>query len=601
MILGALVDYYEILAKAGQISRPGYCKANVSYALDLAEDGRLIGVMPLKREVQRGKKTVEVPRLIEVPEQAKRSVGVCSNFLCDNSGYVLGIDNKGKPERTRQCFEAFKKLHHDVLDGVDSVPAKAILRFLDAWEPDTAKECAALQDEYEALTAGANIIFQVAGLGCAQDDEAIRQAWERHTASREETAVMQCLVTGQTAPVARLHPSIKGVKGGQPTGVSIVSFNDRAYESYGHEKQQGLNAPVSESATFAYTTALNYLLADTEHKQTYGDTTVIYWAESSKPIYRDLASFFLSPEPLIEDQNSEERKVDKGKEKLLGGIFESLVEGEAVAEGVDKQFDKRTRFYVLGLAPNAARLSIRFFLSGEFGGFLDNLAAHHRALDIERSPKDHPYLPLWRLLLETVSPKSKDKASSPLLSGAVLRSILSGDPYPDALFSNVLLRIRADHDVSRSKAAIIKAYLLRYKKEYKEEATVSLNEQSGNPAYVLGRLFAVLEKAQQDANPGINATIKDRYFTSACATPASVFPVLLRLAGHHTSKAKFGYVSERKIRDLLDKLDVENNPYPAHLGLPDQGVFILGYYHQLKANYTKKDKEDLKNDDSEQI
>lgn len=591
MILRALMDYYEILAKAGEISRPGYCMASVPLALNLKEDGTLIGVMPLKIEAQRGKKTIEVPQKLEVPEQVKKSVNVAANFLSGNSSYVLGIDNKGNPERTRQCFEAFRKLHHDVLDGVDSLAARAVLAFLDAWEPEKSADCAAIADDIEALTAGGNIVFRVAGYGYVQDDSVVRQAWEAYKAGATTSPVMQCLITGQQAPAARLHASIKGVKGGQPTGVSIVSFNARAYESYGRDEQQGLNAPVSEYAAFAYTTALNHLLADTEHKQTFGDTTVVYWAQSPERIYRDIFSFSINP---VSGEGEEQLAIvaDKGTQKLVGDIFEKLLEGIPVDDFQDA-FDPQTRFYVLGLAPNAARLSIRFFLENDFGQVMESIKAHYDALEIERSPKDFQYLPLWKLMQETVSPKSKDKASSPLLSGATLRAIFSGQPYPEALYSNVMLRIKAERDISRGKAAIIKAWLTRkYQERYKEVLTVSLNEQSNNKAYILGRLFAVLEKAQLDANPGINATIKDRYFASACATPASVFPILLRLAGHHTSKSDYGYVSEKKIRDLLDKLDVANNPYPAHMNLPDQGVFILGYYHQMKANYTKKDKEE---------
>jgi CRISPR-associated protein Csd1 len=592
MILQALVDYYDILARDGKISRPGYCKAGVSFALDLSEDGKLISLVPLKQEKQIGKKIVEAPQSLEVPEQVKRSVGISSNFLCDNSGYVLGIDSKGKPERTRQCFEAFKELHHKVLDGVDSMPAKAVLRFLDDWEPEKASECAEIRDKLEALTAGGNIVFRLPGRCYAQDEPAIRRAWEAYKQPSDDAPVMQCLVTGQEEPVARLHPSIKGVKGGQPTGVSIVSFNARAYESYGRDEQQGQNAPVGRYAAFAYTTALNYLLADSDHRQTYGDTTVVYWAHTGDPIYRHVANCFINPP-------DGEPQVDDDAELLARDVFEKLISGKMVSQGAEQEvIDRNMPFYVLGLAPNAARLSVRFFLRGTFGQFIVNMKAHHDALEIEHAPGDKRYLSLWRLMQETVPPSSKDKAASPLLSGAVLRSIFSGQPYPELLFNSVMTRIRAEHDVSRGKAAIIKAYLLRkYRDQYKEVLTVSLNEDWDKKPYVLGRLFAVLEKAQMEANPEIKTTIKDRFFTSACATPGMVFPRLLLLASHHTAKAKYGKANEKKIRELQNKLKVEDNPYPAHLNMHDQGIFILGYYHQMKAKFSNnendgKDKEE---------
>ncbi|MGI6727225.1 MAG: type I-C CRISPR-associated protein Cas8c/Csd1 [Anaerovoracaceae bacterium] len=587
MILGALVDYYEILASMNEICKPGYCIANVSYALNLSEEGELVGVIPLKIELPRGKKMVEVPQSLEVPAQEKRSVDIKPNFLCDNSGYILGSDNKGKPERTKQCFEAFKELHHNVMDDVDCKQAKAVISFLDKWQPEEIENCNVINDYLEELTAGANIIFNIVGIGYAHECIEVKQAWERYRERESNWLKRQCLVTGETRPIARLHPSIKGVKGAQSMGASIVSFNAKAYESYGYDDQQGLNAPVSEYAAFAYTTALNYLLSDKVHKQSYGDTTVVYWAKSPKRIYSDIFNFVLDP---IETNN--EMSVDKKTEGLIEDVFKRLVEGKPVGEFGDI-FDIDTKFYILGLAPNAARLSVRFFMENSFGNILEKVAKHYKDLEIERSPKDFKYLPIWKLMEETVSPNAKDKAASPLLSGAVLRSIFSGLPYPEIFYNSVIVRIRAEREISRGKAAIIKACLIRNRnKKFKEELTVSLNENSENKAYILGRIFAVLEKAQKDANPGINATIKDRYFTSACATPASVFPILLRLSNHHITKSDYGYVAERRISNLMEKLDVEDNPFPSHLTLDEQGIFILGYYHQQKANYVKKDKEE---------
>ena len=588
MILQSLVDYYEILAAAGKISKPGYSMANVSYALNLSKDGELINIIPLKISVQSGKKMVDVPQALEVPEQQKKTVGIAANFLCENSGYVLGIDNKGKPERALMCFDTFKALHHEILDDVDCIEAKAVLNFLDYWQPDDIEIPDAIKEYLEALTSGVNIIFNIAGIGYPHENRMIKQTWEQYKESKSNSDRGQCLITGKIRPIARLHPSIKGVRGAQSMGASIVSFNARAYESYGNDDLQGLNAPVSEYAAFAYTTALNYLLSDKKHVQSFGDTTVVYWAKNNNLIYSDIFGLSLNP-----SESSNETSVDDAAENLIRNIFKKIVEGKPIGD-VSDEFDEGTRFCILGLAPNAARLSVRFFLEDSFGNILENIADHYRNLEIERSSKEFEYLPVWKLMSETVSPMSKDKSSSPLLTGAVLRSIFMGLPYPETLFSNVLIRIRAERDITRGKAAIIKAYLIKNRKEqYKEVLTVSINEQSDNKAYILGRLFSVLEKAQQDANPSINSTIKDRYFTSACATPASVFPILLRLSNHHIAKSDYGYVSERKISELMEKLDVEKNPFPSHLSLNDQGIFILGYYHQQKANYAKNEKKEI--------
>lgn len=586
MILQALVDYYELLARANKISKPGYCIANVSYAIDLSKSGELVGVMPLKLQVERGKKQVEVPRKMEVPEQSKKTVGIISNFLCENSGYMLGIDNKGKPERAKNCFDAFCELHNNVLKDLDCVQAKAVVAFLDKWKPEDSVESMVLKDYLEDIMTGANLVFHLEGIGFVHENPVVKQAWEKYRQNSSDATKMQCLVTGETLPIARLHRSLKGVKGAQSMGASLVSFNANAYESYGHDGQQGLNAPVSEYATFAYTTALNYLLADSNHKQSFGDTTVVFWAESANTVYQDLFSYALNPK-----EKEEELKDDKESSMLIGVTFQKISKGTPVSDLGDV-FNPKTRFNILGLAPNAARLSIRFFTQDSFGNIVEKLMKHYKNMEIQKAPFEPQYVPLWKLMQETVSPNSRDKASSPLLSGAVLRAILSGSPYPAALYNSIIVRIRAERDINRAKAGIIKAYLIKIQTKNKEVLTVSLNAQSENCPYVLGRLFSVLEKAQQDANPGIKATIKDRYFTSACATPATVFPVLLRLSNHHISKSEFGKASENRIRELMGKLDVDSNPFPSHLSLEEQGVFILGYYHQQKANYEKTNKEE---------
>jgi CRISPR-associated protein Csd1 len=401
---------------------------------------------------------------------------------------------------------------------------------------------------------------------------------------------MVCLVTGKNEPVAVLHGKIKGVAGAQTAGANLVSFNANAYESYGRDGGQGLNAPVGQHAAFAYVTALNHLLSDREHRISIGDTTVVYWAESPKPVYQDIFTAMLSPQN--EDQN-----------RLLDDIMKRIEQGKPVADDISF----RTPFYILGLAPSAARLSVRFFLHDSFGNFTEHIKQHYKDLEIAHAPQDFPYLTLYWLLLETVNPNSRNKAASPLMSGEMMRSILLGLPYPQSLQSAVMLRIRAEQDdeeknirkITRGRAAILKACLLRKRDNntYKEVLDVSLNENSNNRAYVLGRLFAVLEKAQRDANPGINSTIKDRYFTSACATPGSVFPTLFKLYENHLEKIRkaengkaIGIYDDKLVSGLMNKLGVDGDPFPAHLFLNDQSIFVLGYYHQVQSFFTPKDR-----------
>ena len=589
MILQSLVKYYEILAndKESDIPKLGYCNANISYAVNLSLDGELLNIIPLKIGIQRGKKIVEVPQNMEVPEQEKKASGVKSNFLCENSSYIFGVDNKGNPERSKECFKAFKVLHTTVLQNIDNAAAKAVINFVTNWDIDKGLGHPALDMYLDEILLGANFVFKVDGGEFVHQNKEIRYAWEKYNSYPESTNVMQCLVTGKESSIARLHPSIKGVKGAKSMGGSIVSFNDRAYESYGRYKQQGLNAPVSEYAAFAYSTVINYLLDDISHKLYFGDATIVFWAESPKKIYQDFMSLYINDGTVNNDDSIVKDEVAASEVK---SIFEKIAQGKPIDELSDV-FDERTNFHILAISPNAARLAVRFFISNSFGELVKRIALHYQDLRIEKQyPTDPDTFSVWRLLNETVSPNSTDKAATPLMAGATLKAIITGSSYPASLYNSIMLRIKAEKDINYYKVSIIKGYLLRKYKttnKFKEVLTMALNEQSDNRAYIFGRLFAVLEKAQLDANPGINSTIKDRYFTSACATPASVFPILLRLSQHHISKSEYGYTSDKKIALILEKLDIDNNPFPSNLLLEEQGIFILGYYHQRNAIYQK--------------
>ena len=367
-----------------------------------------------------------------------------------------------------------------------------------------------------------------------------------------------------------------------------------------NKDEKGLNAPVSKKATFAYTTTLNYLLSNANPNRKFylGDTTVIYWAESDNRAYEAAFAGIIAPEDLSDTI---------GRPKEAEAAIKTAAHKIRRTQAIDLNAllanlnDENPRFYVLGLAPNAARVSVRFFIADPFQKIIQNIMAHYHDLQIIKEYDDQPdYITIGRILYETVSKNAHDKKASPLLAGAVFRSILTNAPYPAALYNAIINRIRADMDDSSKgirkinyiRAAVIKAFLLRkYRYQttniFKEVLIMALNEQSTNPAYVLGRLFAVLEKAQKEAIPNINATIKDRYFTSACATPASVFPVLMRLSHHWTSKSDYGYTYEHRIQELLSLLDA--GPFPSRFTLDEQGVFILGYYHQRAAFYQKKE------------
>ncbi len=583
MILQALNQYFDRLVEAGTLERPGWQPVKVSYALQIDDEGNLKRVLPLLHEEERGKKKMLLPQVMNVPAQEKRTVGIISNFLCDNSTYFFGFDSKGKPERTVKCFQACKKLHEKLLGQIDSPPARAVVRFFQKWNLETGREHESLKPYLEDITAGANLVFDYQNCFVHQYPE-IQALWNNAYAASAEGEKLRCLVTGTYGPVARLHPSIKGVAGGQPTGTSIVTFNAAAFESFGRDGGQGYNAPVSEKAAFAYTAALNYMIAQKGHHIRLSDTTIIFWAEHGGDAYTDSFSAMMGEENGISE------------ELLFEALGELAAGRKAELNRIELSPDEH--FYILGLAPNASRLSVRFFLQDSFGAFAKHLLEHHDRLNIAKPSFDtRVHLSFWQLLNETVNQKSRDKTPSPLLAGSLMRSVLMGQPYPRLLLDQVEIRIRADREVNRARAAIIKAFLLKqplnknFNECSKEALCVELNQDTTYQPYLLGRLFAVLEGLQQAANPGINTTIRDRYFNSACATPAVVFPQLLKLAQAHLKKLGGGLEVNynKQIGDILTKFGQD---YPARLNLYDQGIFQLGYYHQTQARFTKKEEKE---------
>lgn len=588
MILQALTAYYEQLVRQGKLSAPGWDDSfKVSYELRLNDAGQLLRVVSLLTEKTVGKKTILAPRAMRVPAHEKRSSGIAANFLCDNSTYLLGADEKGKPERAADCFKACAKLHHTILDGVDSPAARALLAYFDSWDPAQAAAHPLLAEQWKEITGNANLIFGYEATdhshSFVNDDPAIQNAWQTHYNDRSADSDMgQCLITGKYAPIERTHPNISGVPGAQSSGAALVSFNAPAFCSYGHE--QGDNAPVSKYAAFAYTTALNRLLADRNHCKHVGDTTILCWAENAEPVYQDAMSMFLFGAD--EAAGIQESDVQAALKRLSAGQTVPFLE---------KELSPDQHFYLLGLAPNAARLSVRFFLRDTFGSFAQNLQKHAEEMEIDCSEKEKfRSLPIWAVVNETTRTVPGQPAKpSPQLAGDLLRAVLTGGRYPATLLNGVTLRIRAEQNVTRGRTAVIKAYYLRnYPTELNKEVyTVSLNETTNVP-YLLGRLFSVLEAVQKAANPGINTTIKDRYFNAACATPGMSFPTLLRLSQKHLRKLNDGLAThyDKQITELMAQLP--ESGFPARLSLPDQGKFTIGYYHQTQKRYAKKNEEE---------
>jgi CRISPR-associated protein Csd1 len=596
MILAALNDYYRRLLDDPDsgVAEPGYSREKIGYAIVLSEQGSVVDVED--QHDQDGKKPV--PRLISVPQPEKRTAGIKSNFLWDKTSYTLGVSANSK--RSTQEHEAFKALHQQVLTGIDDVGLKALLAFLDAWTPQQFQENPHFIRQGEAML-DANVVFRLDGeRQFLHERPAARAAWRALQGQGANVANGTCLVTGKQAPLARLHPAIKGVNGAQSAGASIVSFNLDAFTSYG--KAQGENAPVSEDAAFAYTTALNHLLrrdANNRQRLQMGDTTVVFWAQAADRTCAEDAEDFLAA--LLKGEN----ETDGQATEALREALERMRQMRPLRElSSHLRLDDDTRIFVLGLAPNASRLSIRFWETDRLAAFARRLADHYADLALEP--------PAWRraptpqfLALQTApvyGGKAKADDVQPLLAGELARAVLTGMRYPRSVLATIIMRFRADGQISPLRVALCKAVLARdvrlARKEGqptdKREPPMSLDLANTDPGYLLGRLFATLENVQYHAIRNVNATIRDRYYGAASATPASIFPVLLRNAQNHLSKLRkektgLAINLEKDIGQIIDALPPS---FPRSLRIEEQGHFAIGYYHQTQTRFARNNGQD---------
>jgi CRISPR-associated protein Csd1 len=582
-LLQALDGYYDRMAARGEAEAPGYSREKIGFAIVLSIAGEPVDVLDLR--VVSGKKVV--PRLEEVPAAVKRTAAILPNLLWDKSAYVLGR-TAGEGRRTAEEHAAFKAMHLTLLEASQDAGLLALRRFLEAWKPASFDAKPFLPEMLDA-----NLVFRLEGEQAFLHQRPAARALVLAKVGGEGPRAF-CLVSGQEAPVRRLHPTIKGVEGAQSSGAALVSFNLDAFTSYG--KEQGDNAPTSEAAAFRYGAALNRLLdrgSPNRVSRPIGDATVVFWADASEEAAKPAEDWFLQMfSPVVEAENTNFAG-DAPKAKKLQEALELLAAGRPVQE-LDPELDEGVRFHVLGLSPNAARLSVRFWLSDSFGDLARRLGQHHADLAIQPSPwRRSPSVN--RLLVQTTALQQKFDNIPPLLAGEVTRAILTGAPYPRSLLSAALMRLRAGDDPSTGwHAAVIRAVLARQSRlkhreeDQKESPPVSLDREEQSPAYQLGRMFAMAEIAQRMALNSVNATIRDRYFGAASATPATVFPLLLRGMQNHLSKlrkaGKGGFI-EREMEQIAGQL---GSTMPRSLKLEEQGRFVIGYYHQRKARVGDK-------------
>lgn len=591
MILRALYDLYERFEKDPDydVAPMGMSHQKVTFVVVLDMDGKLVGILDARRE-DGGRK---LPRMVLVPGTTKPSgSGLNPCFLWDAAGYLLGWysareqDPARERERARKTFEAFRDKHSKLETEIDVPEFSAVCRFLEHWDPARCSDHPVLDE----IGSGFGV-FQIRGQASyVHEHPKILQWWQGNQGPAGTGVIGQCLVTGRSGPIARLHPKIKGVYGAQPSGATIAGFNDPAYESLG--LTQSYNAPVTDEAAHRYVAALNVLLDGPrrdKHRLVVGGATVAFWTERPCPAEDIFVAFAERGSGALADTGSQDETVRKKLEVFLKALRKGR---EAYAE-LDERPDT-TGYFILGLAaPTPARVAVRFFHRGMLAELLDNLRKHHRDIGVERRFGDdakhpEPEFPPIQLLLDQTCPRKKGMPDRdripPVLAGPLLHAVVTGGRYPDGLFAAVMRRIAADREINYPRACVIKGHLVR---NMRKEIPVSLDTTRVEPAYRLGRLFAALEKTQTDALPQINRTVREGFYSAASATPAAVFPRLLRTYQHHLSGLEGGRKVNRE--KLVQEILAPLSEIPAHFNLAEQGMFALGYYHQMNAFYTRKE------------
>ena len=583
MILASLARYYRRLAaETDEMGNPkvppyGFSEEKIGWILVLDKEGRLKDVIPHLSEDKKPQ-----PKYMSVPKVGgSDSNSIKPKFLWGNSQYILGITAKETkdPSRTTRCYNSFRSYHLGLLKDSQDEGLLALRKFLETWQPDMFQNQPCKKEMLDT-----NMVFKLSGTsGYIHQRKDALKLWIQEI-ENEEISDGFCLISGEQSKIAEKHPVIKGVNGGKAEQM-IVSINKEAFASFG--KEQGANAPVSEQSAFAYTTALNYLLRQrnqeaNNHCLTIGDTSTVFWAEADDNATAQAAEGFFAHVFTPPDNEQESAKIFN--------VLEQIGKGRPLQE-IAPELSANTRFYILGLAPNAARISVRFWLDTTFGQLAENLAQHWQDLALEPCAWKTPPS-IWRLLLQTAV-LGKSENISPVLAGEMTRAVICGTPYPLSLLSQLITRIRADGDVNSLRVAMMKAVLeRRFRKGFIEEGVpMSLNNESPNRAYLLGRLFAVLERIQYQALGELNAGIADRYYGSASAVPFSVFPRLLSGAKHHLSrlrkdKAGMAVNLDKDLGEIIAKLP---ETFPRHLSIDEQGRFAIGYYHQKQSYFAKKE------------
>lgn len=600
MLIKALCDYYDILSKNGKVLPDGYSNVKIHYLISLTEEGKMDEIIDCQKteQIQAGKgkiKEKKVPVEMVMPQRTEKP-GIDANIAEHRPIYIFGLNQDGdsfspddRTDKAKKSHMAFVEANLTFTEGLHSPIVEAYRKFLVSWKPEEEREnrwLLGLGKEY----GKSGFAFCLSGSpDCLlHEDSELKAKWESEYAKKSEgnenIKVGQCAVTGNEAPIARIHSKIKGVIGGLATGSVLIGFNNDSENSYGNE--QSYNSNISENVMKKYTEALNYLLSSSKHKVMIDEMTIVFWAMSNKETYEDLfVKLLMGSSDRMDAEQTENMFKELMEDAKQAGISETrLLSLDKIGEDVD--------FYMLGLKPNSSRLSIKFIIRRKYADILWNIARFQNELQVT---KDFRPVYLWQIKNELISPNSKNDKVDPALMTRLFESIIYGSSYPIFLLERIVRRVKTDTEskINTLRAGVIKACISR---NYpKEELKVALDKENKDQAYLCGRLFAALEKLQQDASDKeLNRTIKDSYFASATAKPALVFPKLIRLAQNHLNKAKHPVFFNKLIGEIIADL---NGEFPDTLLLKEQGKFIVGYYQQYQSFFEKSNKSEETEED----
>lgn len=599
MLISALCDYYDVLAKKGLVLPDGYSEVKIQALIALSADGEVTSIVDIqKNEAYTTKDEPEKKKIPEFPKRTEKTA-IDANIIEHRPLYIFGLNYDAKSatlsasddkDKAKKSHDAFVEKNLEFIEGIDTPLVNAYRSFIKTWRPEEQERNEILLGAGKLLVTG-KFAFCLAGRPdkLLHDEPEIKEKWERmYAASAEcdDAQSAQCCITGEYLPIERVHAKITGLPGGSSMGNTMVSYKNAAEESYG--KKQSFNSCISATAVKKYTEALNYLLADKRHRTLIDETTYIYWAASGDEACNSIFSALAFGDTMDSEHT----------DKWLDSVFKEIKHGKATQEIVDgiDNIDSDVSFYVVGIKPNSARLALKCIYRQSFGKVLQNTIVHYSDMQIG-SGGGKP-MSVRTICKELVSPKSSNDKVSPALMAKLFDAIINGTAYPDALLAAVVRRVKTDTDDEKNsyikmnnvRMGLIKACINRSarKKGKQEEIKMSLDLENKDPAYLCGRLFCKLEDIQRRAsNDTLNRTIKDSYFSSAATRPAVVFPKLLSLSQHHLAKLddKTAFFMDKEVTEIIGMM---GSVFPSHLTLKEQGVFMLGYYQQKNQRFEKK-------------